>query len=494
MIDITKPKERELRVLLVNPPHKYKGQALGFNVYFPLSLLYVAAPIKELCKVEIFDCLVEDFEANEEDGFVTYGTPIEKIRKAITKFQPDICGISIPFSSQSENGLRIAKVCREIDPNICVVLGGPHPSVRYEKLLENDQCDYCVVGEGEVTFKEFVEKFSTGVNLEKIEGIASKKEGKVSCVKRTPVDNLDDLPMPAYDLLNIKTYLEDPNLYKSRSAIPTKSISVITSRGCPFNCVFCSIKLHMGKKFRYHSPENVLRHLKYCSEELGINNFHFEDDNISFNPDRFEKILDLIIEEKLDIQWDTPNGIRADSLNYRIVEKIKKSGCAGVQLAIESGNQKVLDTIVKKDTALEKVLEIVVFCHELDINMCAFYIMGFPGETMDDMNDTVSLAIRLFDEYKVVPIMLFATPLYGTELYDVAMEHGIISDDIADEDFLTSTAYYGEPLISTKDFSKEDLKMLAKDFETRINERSNGNSLRKILNDKTSFFENLQKA
>ena len=90
--------------------------------------------------------------------------------------------------------------------------------------------------------------------------------------------------------------------------------------------------------------------------------------------------------------------------------------------------------------------------------------------------------------------MLFATPLYGTELYDVAMEHGIISKDIADEDFLTSTAYYGEPLISTKDFSKEDLKMLAKDFETRINERSNGNSLRKILNDKTSFFQGLQKA
>jgi len=292
--------------------------------------------------------------------------------------------------------------------------------------------------------------------------------------------------------LNLDDYLNNPNLYKSRSAIPTKSVSIITSRGCPFNCVFCSIKLHMGKKFRFHSPEYVLRHFKYCVEEMGITNFHLEDDNISFKPLRFEAILDGIIDAKMDIQWDTPNGIRADSLNYRIVEKIKKSGCAGVQLAIESGNQKVLDTIVKKDTILEKVIEIVGYCAELKINMCAFYIMGFPGETMSDMRETVELAVRLFKDYKVVPIMLFATPLYGTELYDVAVEHNMIDENISDEDYLTATQYYGEPLIATKEFSAEDLKSLAREFEARINEHSGSNSLRQILNDKQSFFEEMQ--
>jgi magnesium-protoporphyrin IX monomethyl ester (oxidative) cyclase len=484
--------KKQPRVLLINPPHKYKGQALGFNVYFPLSLLYVAATTKDICDVKIFDCLIEDFEAVEVGGFVTYGTPIEKVRVAIEDYAPDIVGISIPFSSQSENGLRISALCRDIDPEITVVLGGPHPSVRYAKLLDDGDCDFCVVGEGEVTFREFIERFGAGESLENIEGVAHKTNGKVEYTKRRPLDDLDELPLPAYDLLNLDDYLNNPNLYKSRSAIPTKSVSIITSRGCPFNCVFCSIKLHMGKKFRFHSPEYVLRHFKYCVEEMGITNFHLEDDNISFKPLRFEAILDGIIDAKMDIQWDTPNGIRADSLNYRIVEKIKKSGCAGVQLAIESGNQKVLDTIVKKDTILEKVIEIVGYCAELKINMCAFYIMGFPGETMSDMRETVELAVRLFKDYKVVPIMLFATPLYGTELYDVAVEHNMIDENISDEDYLTATQYYGEPLIATKEFSAEDLKSLAREFEARINEHSGSNSLRQILNDKQSFFEEMQ--
>ena len=118
--------------------------------------------------------------------------------------------------------------------------------------------------------------------------------------------------------------------------------------------------------------------------------------------------------------------------------------------------------------------------------------MGFPGETMSDMRETVELAVRLFKDYKVVPIMLFATPLYGTELYDVAVEHNMIDENISDEDYLTATQYYGEPLIATKEFSAEDLKSLAREFEARINEHSGSNSLRQILNDKQSFFEEMQ--
>ncbi len=480
------------KVLLINPPQRYVAKALGFNVYFPLSLLYISAMVKDLCAIRILDCLVTDFEITESGGFCLYGTSFDNIKNAIADFSPDVVGITIPFTTQSKNAKQISRICRQIDPDIKVVFGGPHASVKYEQLLAEDLCDYCVIGEGELTFKEFMEKLTSRSNLFDIEGLAYKKNGKIEYMSRKPLDDLDELPFPAYDLINADDYLNSPYLYKSRSSIPGKSISMITSRGCPFNCVFCSIMLHMGKKYRYHSSDYVIRHLRYCIEELGISSFHFEDDNVSFKGHRFEALLDKIIKNKLDIRWDTPNGIRADTLNYRILEKIKKTGCVGLQIAIESGNQRVLDEVIKKDTSLEDVLKIVEQCAELKIKLCAFYVIGFPGETLAEIKDTVALALRLFKTYNVVPIMLFATPLYGTELYQTCVEMGIIDETLSDEDFATATMYYGEPLIFTKEFSKQDLKRLTREFESKINSLVGKDSLRDILNDKQTFFARME--
>jgi len=463
-----------VRVLLINPPQKYFEQSLGFNVYFPIGLLYIGAMIKDICEVKILDCLITDFKIKKTKNFILYGTPFEKIRTIIRNFNPDIVGVTVPFSAQSSNSEEIGRLCKQIDPNITVVFGGPDPSVRYQHFLKNDSCDFCVVGEGEKTFFEFVKNFHSKSSLKNIGGLACNTTEGIQYRPREFLEILDEIPLPAYELINFKDYLGNPYLYISRSGInPKKSISVITSRGCPYDCVFCSIKLHMGKKYRYHSPNYVIKHLKLLIERYGISTFHFEDDNISLNKSRFEQILDKIIENDLKIHWDIPNGIRTDTLDFDLLKKIKKSGCKHLTIAIESGNQHVLSAIIKKNTSLDYMIKVIEYCKQLRIRLSSFYVIGFPGETIENIKETLDLSLKLYKSYNVSPNTLVATPLYGTELYDTCVKEKIIDSDLTDEDLSIATQSYGNPLITTKEFSKDDIKNLMREYELKFEKERN---------------------
>ena len=505
---LSEEKRRDVRLMLINPPQKYFGKSLGFNAYFPVGLLSLAANVQDICDVRVFDCLIEKFSITEDDDFTVYGTSDEHIKEAISEFDPHIVGICIPFSSQSNNGKRVARLCKEVDLSITIIMGGPHPSVQYKSLLEEDYCDYAAVGEGEISLRDFMcevsERLSTsdpvlsvgqGKEIIKnskftVDGFACL-ENKALSYRPVPVlDDLDQLPFPAYDLINVDSYLESPYLYKSRSGIGQKSISMITSRGCPYECVFCSISQHMGRKYRYHSPEYTLNHIEHIITTMGIKNFHFEDDNFTLHRRHFRRILDGIINRNIDIAWDTPNGIRADSLSRDTMKLMKKAGAKVLQIAIESGNQTVLNDIIKKDAKIEPYHDVARWCYELDITLGAFYVIGFPGETKQDMKDTTNLALELFNTYNVFPILLFATPLYGTELYLTAKDLGLIADDINDDEFATATQFYGEPLIHTEDFSKDELKEIARKFEKDMSIVANKpNALREVLSNKTALLQ-----
>lgn len=457
-----------VKVMLINPPQKCFNQSFGFDIYFPLGLLSIAAIIRNVCDVKIFDCLITDAEIKKTKEFTLYGTPFEKITTAIKNFNPDIVAISIPFSTQSENAKIISNICKTINPNIIVVFGGPDPSIRYRSLLEEGSCDFCVIGEGEKTFFEFVKNVHSKSSLRRIKGLAYRMNNKIYYKAREFLDNLDELPLPAYDLINVRDYLKNKRLYINRSYIHKNSISIITSRGCPYNCVFCSIKLHMGQKFRYHSPDYVIKHLRFCIEKYGITSFHFEDDNISLNRPRFEQILDKIIKNKLKIKWDTPNGIRADSLDFDLLKKIKKSGCKELKIAVESGNQHVLNHIIKKNSSLSHAIKVIKYCKQLRIRVSSFYVIGFPGESIRNMKETIDLALKLLRVYDAIPLLVIATPLYGTELYEICIKKGLINKCLTEKELINATPLWGNPLISTKDFSKDDIKSLIHDYSLKV--------------------------
>jgi anaerobic magnesium-protoporphyrin IX monomethyl ester cyclase len=452
-----------LKVLLINPPQTICDGSIGRSLYFPIGLMYLGAVVKDVCNVEIFDCLTSAVEAKEGNS-VTYGASSEEIKKVIAEKKPDIVGVSVPFTSQYRNAERVAKIAKEVNPKIVTVFGGPDPSVRFKDILENNYCDFCIVGEGEETFRDFIINLCSPQALKNVRGLAFKQNGALHYEPRPFNTTLDALPFPAFELVDMNLYLQNEELYKNRSKIYRKSISVITSRGCPYSCIFCSIRLHMGQKYRAHSPEYVMKLLRLCIDKYGITQFHFEDDNVSFDKKRFETILDCIIDEKLQIQWDTPNGVRIDSLNQSILRKMKQSGCVQITLAIESGNQRVLDEVIKKKTKLPYILEIVKHCKELKIPANAFYVIGFPRETIGEMKDTTDLALKLYRDFDLHPHLMVATPLYGTELYEICIRDNLLKGNPTFEELSIATQTTGNPMISTQEWSQEDIRKVIDDF------------------------------
>ena len=236
---------------------------------------------------------------------------------------------------------------------------------------------------------------------------------------------------------------------------------MITSRGCPFNCNFCSVHLHMGKTFRAHSVDYVINHIEHVVNKYKVKTIFFEDDNLTFDLKRFEAICDQIIEKSIKFHWETPNGIRADYLTRNLLKKMKRSGCQSVFFGIESGDQYVLDNIIDKSLNLKDVINVAKICKEIGINTAAFYIIGFPGEKKKHMLRTIELALRLKKEYDVGMLLHIATPSLGTRLYKECKEKGFIQGDLTSRAFSEVRQTRGMPLISTEDFMASEVKEIA---------------------------------
>ncbi|NTV22781.1 MAG: B12-binding domain-containing radical SAM protein [Nanoarchaeota archaeon] len=450
-----------LKVLLINPPqYYYKGSSM-FNVYFPIGLISMASMIEKISHVRLLDCLIEGFRKERTGDRTRYGSSKQTIEGELSKQMPDIIGISAPFSAQKGSVFETVDLCRKVCPQAIIVIGGPDATVQpgeYAKIG-----DYVITGEGEITLYELVKRISNGEHLCDTDGIAFLKAGRLVCNKTRYIDDLDGLPLPAYHLLDMKRYFSNKYLYRNRSILSDRSISIQTSRGCPYSCTFCSIHLHTGRIYRAHSPEYVLRHIRHLIS-YGIRNFHFEDDNLTLDRNRFEQILSLIYP--LGINWDTPNGVRADTLDYSLLLKMKSAGCKALTIAIESGEPRVLRQI-KKNLDLRKVEETASSCKRAGLRLSAFYMIGLPGETISDMKTTADLAVRMLDEYDVIPNLNIATPLIGTELYDLCKEKKYISE-VSDQGLSEGTQIYGTPLITTDEFGSEDIGNLLKYYKRRL--------------------------
>ena len=271
---------------------------------------------------------------------------------------------------------------------------------------------------------------------------------------RSFIKNLDELPYPAYDLMNMEQYLSPKNMgYRS---FRNRAISMITSRGCPFNCCFCSVHLHMGKEFRANSSSYVLNHIQYVVEKFNVKNIFFEDDNLTLDLARFEAICDGIIAKKLKIGWETPNGVRADCLNLNLLKKMKKSGCHSVFFGVESGDQQILDNVICKNLDLNRVVEVAKICKDIGLKTGAFYIIGFPGEKKENMQKTVDFALVLKRDFDVGMHLFIATPTHGTRLYEECKAKGYIQENLTWNSFAAARQPKGTPLISTEDFASEE--------------------------------------
>jgi magnesium-protoporphyrin IX monomethyl ester (oxidative) cyclase len=217
----------------------------------------------------------------------------------------------------------------------------------------------------------------------------------------------------------------------------------------------------MGKKFRAHSADYVINHIQFVVDKFKVQNVFFEDDNLTLDLKRFESICEGIISRKIKIGWETPNGVRADCLNIDLLRKMKQSGCKSVFIGVESGDQRILDSVICKGLDLNRVVEFAKNAKEIGLKTGAFYIIGFPGETKENMQRTVDFALKLKHDYDVGMHLFMATPSYGTRLYEDCKTKGYIPSDLTWNAFAQARQPKGLPLITTDEFTPDEVKEIA---------------------------------
>lgn len=451
-----------MKILLINPPQTfYPGSDLPSG-NLPLGLTYIAAVLEKAgYKAEILDAFMTDVSVRKFGDTAEIGMTYEKITNEIRQRKPDIVGISNPFTCQTQHAAKVADIVKELDSDVPTVVGGPHVSAVPEEFMnEARNVDVAVLGEGEYSMRDIVEAYEGKRELGEVQGIVYRKNNEIVRTSPRPfLKNLDELPYPAYHLVDMEQYL-NPEKIEYRS-FKDRSISMITSRGCPFNCSFCAVHLHMGQAFRAHSVDYVVNHIEHVVNEYKVKTIFFEDDNMTFDIKRFDAICDRILERKIKFKWETPNGIRADYLTLELLKKMKRSGCQSVFFGVESGDQHVLDDIISKSLDLNAVMNVAKMCKDIRLNTAAFYIIGFPGEKKEDMMKTVEFALKLKKEYDVGMLLHVATPSCGTRLYYECKKKGYIQENLTPRAFAEVRQTSGNPLIGTEDFTPAEVKEIA---------------------------------
>jgi anaerobic magnesium-protoporphyrin IX monomethyl ester cyclase len=365
----------------------------------------------------------------------------------------DFIGISVPFSCLARIVHDLIDEIKSKYPEKTVIMGGTYPSTQ-PTLSFTSKTDYIIIGEGETAFFQLV----SGVDPEKITGLFSSNHPKESYTQAAIISDLDTLPFPDYSIPNIKLYLDK----SPRVSQMKKVASIITSRGCPYSCEFCSIHPIYGHNYRYRSPENVLEEIKYLIDNFGIKTLEIEDDNFTLRKDRTRKILEGIIklnEQGAKLKWSTPNGVRIDTLDDELIRLIKESNCSSITLALENGDKEMLK-IMNKKLDLDKAYEIIKLLVKYEIpKINIFVIVGYPDETKERFNNSyhyLEKIRKLSDNISLYPNII--QPYPGTFFSKRCLEMGILKEGY-DNFLIRNEIPSTEAVVSitTSDMSREDV-------------------------------------
>ena len=442
----------------------------------PLGILYLAGTLrKKGISVEILDlhrsfyeCRVSGYfmKRNLDDFFRDYFT------NYLIDNDFDIVGISSLFNVSFTAVARMTKHIRDLSKNTKIILGGHFPSNEYRTIFKNEDidCDYIVLGEGEellVWLIENLENKDIRQQVEEHPHIVDKFSYDKIQKHYNTVTSLDNLAEPAYDKLpHLEEYITG-SLHAQRMGSQllndVRSAELYTSRGCPLKCTFCaSWKVH-GRKVRYHSNDYLFKHIDDLVNRFDINQLLIEDDMFNLKKDRVIELCKGISDKYGDrFTIEFPNGLAGWLLNEEVIYWLKKAGMKTITVAVESGSPYVQKHILKKNLKLPKMVEVVEMLKSFDINTRAFFIVGFIGETLEQMEESIRFALKLDVDWTEIKVL---TPLAGSEMYELAIERGHL--DAENEDF--SEHVYGRSCLNTPEFTAEQVKNVQYDGNIRVN-------------------------
>lgn len=398
--------------LFVNPPSpdgskiirdlNRSGRTSQEGIIWPQSsLALIAAMLSKEYEIEILDCIAEDINWREFEKVIKERKPRYLISHVIT--------------STADNDFETFKIAKRFANPITISMGPHVTELTGESFEECSSLDYIIRGEPELTFKELIDALENNKNIENIKGLAYRgKDGKlVINENRLFIENLDDLPIPRYDLLPLDKYVYP--------FMASKFVFIVPSRGCPYPCTFCRQPIMWEKRVRSKSVEGIMRELRFL-KELGVTNFLTLCDTFTVKRDIVIGLCKEMIKENLKMKWGCNS--RVDTIDKEMLEWLRKAGCWMIAYGIESGSQKVLD-MCKKEITLKQSIDAVNWTWQAGIKVYGYFIIGLPGETKETIKETINFAKSLPITFAIFHT---AAPYPGTEFYKTALEKGWLTN------------------------------------------------------------------
>jgi len=418
----------------------------------PWNLCQIASVIEDICsEVKIIDAYKKNLSK-------------EGLKRQINDYKPDIVGLTVLMDQYAGVAPLTTEIVKSISKNIITVLGGVYAMSNPKRAMEDENLDYVVIGEGEYVFKQLIGFYSGVCDLPK-RGICFRKKGTKELENRGHAEfikNLDLLPKPAYHLIDFLSYCSKFDERKNVDApVKVPYARIVTSRGCPEKCSFCQVPSLMGSFFRARSPDHVCDEIEWLKKEYGIKSLHFDEDNILTNTKRAKALFKRMIERKLAMPWinDATAVFRCD---YEMIDLMVESGCEYLNIAIESGTERVTRDIILKPLDFDHAKKMVAYMRKKGIYVSAGFIIGLPTETWDEVRKTIDFAEEINVDYVKINT---AIPLRNTELFDLAEKTNSIIRDTYDGESLWTVG----GAITSDEWSADDLTILRAYEWDRIN-------------------------
>ncbi len=431
------------RVLLITP--NLNGIKDGLNrIQPPLGLMLIANLVeKDGHIVKIHDTALEGWNTRREissRGLIEIGQTDDEITNLIKDFNPTVVGISVLFSNLINSTHKIAKIVKKTNKDIITIIGGNHISnavkdyqynivAKIPELqdtipdLENDYIDFAIIGESDHGFAKIINNISEKKSIDNLPGVVkriSKKKFIINHPER--INDISNLHAPARHLVNMEGYFNIGAFHSAKSK-SNRVLSVMCSRGCPEKCTFCTTPQMWGTKVRWRGIDNIIDEIEDGVKNYQIGEIQFEDDTLTANKKRLIELCSRL--EKFGLPWCTPNGVK---VNYHLAgqndmfKAMHNSGCYQITLACESGVQRVLDNIINKRLNVEQIKPAIENAKKAGMLVHTFWILGYPGETFEEINKTVEFAMECGADSFSFAIL---SPLPGTPIYREVLKNNL---------------------------------------------------------------------
>jgi len=375
----------------------------------PSTLCLLAAVVDELVDVEIIDAQFYDLSLDE---FVD----------RVQTINPKYIGISVLTTEYKETLHLSVAAIKERLQDVVIIAGGVHVTIEHMDVMSDPAIDYAVIGDGEYVLRDLL-GYLEGAGELPSTGLAFRNENQLVVQERAVIADLDSLPMPKYELVRMEDYISiAPRIGPNRPPEMPYARLVVT-RGCPVGCSFCQVEEISGGPVRSPSVSKVVDELIFLRDSYGIRSFMIDDDNIVIKKVFFKKLLQEIIDRDVALSFHI-HAFAIFKLDDEMLDLMVRAGCRAINVAIESGNQRVMDQVVLKPINLETVPPLIKKVREAGLSVIANFIIGFPGETWAEIRETISFAENCGAEYSK---FFVAVPLKGTKMWDMALEMGTMS-------------------------------------------------------------------